>query len=236
MVKAVIFDFMQTLGCAADGYKHAEKNSQKKLFEKLELHCWDEYMELYRDERKNHFLRSDFSRKNVWVRLCSHYKEDPDPEFLSQLEEEYWEIVKNSLKLFPETVETLEQLKKKYRLGLVSNSQKDGTTKALDNDKYRKVEKYFDAVVIAGEDGIPAKPDPLPFRMVLDKLCVRPEEAVYVGDDYRIDIEGSKGAGMIPVWLKHYSVERNWPVPAFRVAEITTLNELIEMDKLIKKA
>jgi len=231
MIKAIIFDFVQTLGDSAEGYKTAEKNAQKKLFAKLGLDSWDKYMDLYREERKQHFLRSDFSRKNVWIKLCEHFNLPVDKGFLDELENEYWEIVKNSMKLFPEALDVIKKLKSRYKLGMVSNSQKDGSTKALENDEYKKLEKLFDAVVIAGEGTIPAKPDPTPFKMVLEKLGVKPEETIFVGDDFRVDIEGSKNVGMTPVWLKHYSVERNWPVAAFKVVEITNLEEVLEIEK-----
>jgi len=239
MIKAIVFDFVQTLGTAADGYKTAEKKSQKELFERIGTIgtigiSWDEYIEDYRKERKEHFLRSDFSRKNVWIKLCSKYKASVDEGFLMQLEDEYWKIVANSMRLFPEAVSVLEKLKTKYKLGMVSNSQKDGSTKALDNEEYGKLEVLFDAIVIAGEGDIPAKPDPAPFRIILEELGVKGEEAVFVGDDMRIDIEGSKNAGLIPLWLKHYSVERNWPVPSFPVPEINRLEGLLELDNILK--
>ena len=231
MIKAIVFDFVQTLGTAADGYKDAEKNSQKKLYAKMGIDSWDKYMDLYREERKQHFLKSDFSRKNVWIKLCNHFNIPLDNKFLDQLEDEYWEIVKNSMKLFPNALEVLNNLKSKYKLGMISNSQKDGSTKALENDEYKKLEKLFDEIVIAGEGDIPAKPDPAPFKMILEKLGVKPGEAIFVGDDFRVDIEGSKNAGITPVWLKHYSVERNWPEPSFDVIQITKLEDVIDIEK-----
>lgn len=231
MIKAIVFDFVQTLGDAAEGYKDAEKSSQKKLYDKLGLDSWDKYMDLYREERKQHFLRSDFSRKNVWIKMCGHFNVPLDNKFLDQLEYEYWEIVKNAMKLFPEAYDVISKLKGKYKLGMVSNSQKDGSTKALENEEYKKLEKLFDAIVISGIGDIPAKPDPTPFKMVLEKLGVEPSDAIFVGDDFRVDIEGSKKVGMTPVWLKHYSVERNWPEAAFKVIEITNLEEVLDIEK-----
>ncbi len=236
MIKAIVFDFVQTLGTAADGYKAAEKKSQRDLFERIGTIgiSWDEYIDDYRKERKEHIVRSDFSRKNVWIKLCLKYKTSVDEDFLVRLEDEYWKIVGSSMRLFPEAVSVLEKLKPRYKLGMVSNSQKDGSTKALDNEEYRKLEVLFDAIVIAGEGDIPAKPDPVPFLMILEKLGVKGEEAVFVGDDLRIDIEGSKTAGLIPLWLKHYSVERNWPEPSFQVPEINRLERLLELDNILK--
>ena len=234
-IKAIIFDFVQTLGTASEGYKAAEANSQKKLFDKLELTDWDGYKELYRKERKEHFLRSDFSRKNVWLKLCSEYSRQADNSFLDMLENEYWDIVQKSMKLFPETISVLEKLKNNYKLGMISNSQKDGSTRALNSDEYDRMIKYFDHVIISAEGDIPAKPHPLPFKMMLEKLGIDADEAVFVGDDYRVDIEGSINAGMKAVWLKHYSVKRNWPDAEIKVPVIDTLEKLFNIDELILK-
>ena len=234
-IKAIIFDFVQTLGSAAEGYKAAEASSQKKLFEKLELTDWDKYKELYRKERKEHFLRSDFSRRNVWLKLCSIYRKDAGNNFLDTLENEYWDIVQKSMKLFPETLTVLAQLKNKYKLGMISNSQKDGSTRALDSDEYEKMVNYFDHIIISAVGDIPAKPDPVPFEMMLEKLGIDADEAVFVGDDYRVDIEGSLNAGMKAIWLKHYSVKRNWPDAEIKVPVIDTLEKLYNIDKLVLK-
>ena len=232
-IKAIIFDFVQTLGSAAEGYKAAETNSQEKLFKKLELSDWDRYKEIYRRERKEHFLRSDFSRKNVWLKLCSVYKKDADNYFLDLLENEYWDIVQKSMKLFPETLTVLAELKKKYKLGMITNSQKDGSTRALNSDEYNKMVRYFDHIIISAEGDIPAKPHIRPFEMMLEKLEINADEAVFVGDDYRVDIEGSINAGMKAVWLKHYSVKRNWPESGISIPVIDNLEKLYNIDKLI---
>lgn len=233
-IKAIIFDFVQTLGTAAEGYKTAESNSQKKLFSNLSLSDWEEYKDIYRKERKDHFLRSDFSRKNVWLKICNLYNKTPDEKFLGNLESEYWDIVQKSMKLFPETLSVLAELKKKYMLGMITNSQKDGSTRALDSEEYNKMSIFFDHIIISAEGDIPAKPDPLPFKMMLEKLEIKPDEAVFVGDDLRVDIEGSINAGIKAVWLKHYSVKRNWPVTDIHLPIIDNLEKLIDIDKLLK--
>ena len=51
-----------------------------------------------------------------------------------------------------------------------------------------------------------------------------------MGDDYRIDICGARDAGLYPVWLKHYSVRRNWPQVQTSVPVITSLNQLLDLD------
>ncbi len=95
-----------------------------------------------------------------------------------------------------------------------------------------ELEKYFQVIIVAGEKGIPPKPNPQPFRLCLQKLDIDPSEAVYVGDDYRIDICGAHDAGLHPVWLQHRSVRRNWPEVKTDAPIITRLDELLDLNKL----
>ena len=52
----------------------------------------------------------------------------------------------------------------------------------------------FDAVVTSAEAGAP-KPDPRIFRLALERLRVRPERALHIGDS-EADEEGARAAGM----------------------------------------
>lgn len=77
------------------------------------------------------------------------------------------------------------------RLGIVSNS--DGRVEqALTMAGLRD---YFDVVVDSGLVGV-EKPDPVIFQTALDALGVAPEEALYVGDLYDVDVLGARAAGI----------------------------------------
>ena len=232
MIKALVFDFVQTLGDAASGYKDGEKNAQNKLIEALGITDTETFMGHFREIRKKHFLAADFNRKNQWLELQALYGKNLGDAFLDKLADEYWQFVIDAMKLFPEAEEVIIDLKKKYKLGLICNSQRDGSTRALQSPEFDRACKYFDSYILSGTDGIPAKPDPAPFRMMLKNLGVTEDETIYVGDDYRVDIEGAHGAGIKCVWLKHYSVKRNWPENTLGVPEITDLRQLSELDLL----
>ena len=88
-------------------------------------------------------------------------------------------------------------------------------------------------MIVAGESGIPPKPDPIPFRLCLDALGVLPEDAVFVGDDLRIDIGGAIAVGIQPVWIKHYSVRRSWPEIDAKFPVITSLDQLLMLEHIL---
>ena len=82
------------------------------------------------------------------------------------------------------------------RLGIVSNS--DGRVdQALSAAGLRE---YFDVVIDSSVFGT-EKPDPAIFRAALQALDVAPEEALYVGDLYDVDVLGARAAGMDAVLL-----------------------------------
>lgn len=229
MIKAVIFDFGQTLVNSADGFRAAEREAQAKLFSNLPLANRADFMTIYRRLRKELHERSNFSRKFLFHEIYHYYCLAPDDKLLEQWETGYWETVKAHTSLFPEVVPVLDFLSRHYKVALVTNTQGQ---KASGNHRislFPELEKYFKVIIVAGEAGIHPKPDPEPFHICLERLSVAPEEAVYVGDDWRIDICGAQDAGLHPIWLKHHSVSRKWPEVQTAVPVITNLKQLLEM-------
>jgi HAD superfamily hydrolase (TIGR01509 family) len=81
-------------------------------------------------------------------------------------------------------------------LGVVSNSE-GRVAQALEA---AGLEEYFDVVIDSGILGI-EKPDPRIFQAALEALGVGPEEALYVGDLYEVDVVGARSAGIEAVLL-----------------------------------
>lgn len=231
-IKAVIFDFGQTLVDSAEGFRRAEKEAQDKLFKDLSLTLKDTFLENYRRIRKQFHDRSNFSRKSIWNEVYYYHCLPADVDLLEIWESEYWDTVKANSKLFPEATQILETLNSRYDVALITNTQGQKSNGRHRISQFPELEKYFKVIIVAGEKGIPPKPNPQPFRLCLQKLDIDPSEAVYVGDDYRIDICGAQDAGLHPVWLQHRSVRRNWPEVKTDAPIITRLDELLDLNKL----
>lgn len=229
MIKAVLFDFTQTLVDSADGFRTAEKQAQGRIFRDLGLTSWQEFLSNYRKIREEFHLRSNFSRKAVWQELYCCYCRECDLQSLEKWEDDYWERVKSQTNLFPETGRVLEKLASKYRLALVTNIQ--APCRHLVSD-FPELEKFFEVIVIAGQSGVPAKPDSAPFLSCLKNLGLTAAEAVHVGDDWRIDICGARDAGIRPIWLQHHLVRRTWPAVETSVPVITTLDRLLDLESI----
>jgi putative hydrolase of the HAD superfamily len=90
------------------------------------------------------------------------------------------------------TVATLRRLRAAgLRLGVVSNS--DGRVdQALAAAGLRE---YFDVVVDSDLAGV-EKPDPRIFSFAIEALGLRPDEVLYIGDIYEVDVVGAEAAGL----------------------------------------
>ena len=232
-IKAVIFDFGQTLVDSANGFRTAEKEAQDKLFVNLGLTVREDFMAIYRRLRKEFHQRSNFSRYSLWQEVFYYYCAAVDDESLIGWETEYWETVKNNTNLFAEATEVLTSLGTRYEIALITNTQGQKETGTHRISLYPELEKFFKVIIVAGEGGIPPKPDPEPFRLCLEQLGISAAQAVYIGDDWRIDIGGARDAGMHAIWLKHHAVQRNWPQGDDSVPVISSLEELLNLEDLL---
>lgn len=101
---------------------------------------------------------------------------------------------------FPEENEgVLDDVRGKgYRMAIISNFDYAPTAYLL-IEKFG-IGRYFEKVVISVEVGW-RKPNPIIFKRAMELMRIEPEEALFVGDNFRADICGAKGVGMDAVWL-----------------------------------
>jgi HAD superfamily hydrolase (TIGR01549 family) len=237
MIRAIVFDFGQTLVDSSEGFRAAEKEAQEKAFRALGLTDREEFISVYRTIRAAFHAQSRFSRKAILEELFRHYGRVPDPLLLEGWETGYWERVKTMTRMFPEAEGVLRSLQERaYRLAMITNAQGQREEGQHRLGGYPELERLFEVIVVAGEGGIPPKPDPAPFRLCLDMMGLAPEEVLYVGDDWRIDVRGAEAVGIRAVWLKHRLVQRNWPAVETAVPVIGSLDALLDIEKLLKGA
>ena len=73
-----------------------------------------------------------------------------------------------------------------------------------------------------------AKPKPEAFRAVADSLGLRPDQILYVGDEPRLDVMGSRAAGCRSAWINRRAMP--WPAELTPAAdlEVSDLLELVD--------
>jgi len=111
---------------------------------------------------------------------------------------------RNEVPLFPDVEPTLRSLRERYALASVSNGVSD--LRAIG------IAHLFDATIAAHSFGF-AKPDAAIFHAACEALRVAPGEAVYVGDDPRLDVDGAQRAGLRAVWMKRKELQSLHALP-----------------------
>jgi len=104
----------------------------------------------------------------------------------------YMEIVPQVEELFPEVIPILEMLRKKYKMGVVTDGDREYIERLFE---LKGLSKFFD-VVVCSEDVNEYKPNPKAFKKALELLDVQAEEAIYIGDNPIKDKEGPERVGM----------------------------------------
>jgi len=94
-------------------------------------------------------------------------------------------------------IQTLDYLKNKYSLHIITNGFKEVQNIKLDNTGLRK---YFDHIIISEEHSL-TKPDEKIFRLAEQFSGSIREECVMIGDNVESDIEGALNAGWKAIWL-----------------------------------
>ena len=132
---------------------------------------------------------------------------------------------------FPFTKPTLKKLREMgYTLALITNGKHEHQALKL---KMLGIEKFFDEIIISTDIGV-HKPDRKPFDEMSRRLNIAPNELLYVGDNPLNDVEGSRNAGYIPVWVKTIG---NWAFEDIERCEyeIDTIAELPELINRVNK-
>ncbi|MBI5356080.1 HAD family hydrolase [Candidatus Collierbacteria bacterium] len=109
-----------------------------------------------------------------------------------------------------EIIQLISNLKKKYKVGMISNTHRSIARKKLEAIGLSL--KEFNPLITTYELDV-YKPDPAPFLKALEIASCSPEESVYIGDSVETDIMGAKAVGMktILVWGK--SPEADLSIP-----------------------
>lgn len=122
----------------------------------------------------------------------------------------------------------LAELRQRYRLAVVSNFDYAPTCRAiLDREG---IAPLFETVVISDEVGW-RKPKPVIFETALDRMGLRPAEALFVGDRADIDVIGARGVGMPTVWINREAsgLPEDIKPPDFEIRDLDELRAILRI-------
>jgi len=132
------------------------------------------------------------------------------PDLIKQVDEKFREFYPryaSHVRIFPEVKDALYQLRrKKVLLGIASNIP---TVFLREHLRDFKIESYFGAVT-GQEDCDEQKPSPKPVLVTLEKLGVKPPEAIYVGDMEEDIIAGKRAKTFTVAISRKESYHPRW--------------------------
>lgn len=138
--------------------------------------------------------------QSVFDRLLESELGHIDPKILASGIVAYRRARQSALVLYPHVqLALLELIKRGIRLGVVSDAPQAQVWLRLCELSLQHV---FDAVV-TWDDTRERKPHPAPFRLVLERLGVAPEQSLMVGDWAERDVVGGKSLGMRTVFARY---------------------------------
>ncbi|MBN1157494.1 HAD family hydrolase [Candidatus Woesearchaeota archaeon] len=127
----------------------------------------------------------------AFTAVCNSFDIEPTQDILDQLVG-LWNRNKLFAKPYIETKIVLEILKKSYTLAIISDTDCFSVNQVL--EKY-ELGKYFSGIFLSYELG-KLKTNPEMFEEALDKLGLKKEEVLMVGDSLESDMAAAKNAGI----------------------------------------
>lgn len=132
------------------------------------------------------------TRAPIFDRLLDEQPDRDGGDRAEDLATAYREAINESLVPLDGVETMLEQLRQRYRVGLLTNGPTLAQRAKLATLGW---EAAFDATVVSGE--LPAgKPDSAAFEALLNALGSTADETVYVGDEVEADVVGATAAGL----------------------------------------
>lgn len=222
MIKAIIFDFDGTLSNRQENAYGVFSDYFRDYFKQMN----DLEYEAMLQDLIMYDCNGTIPVKTRMIPFKNKYGKYLPENFEEEFIPFYYDHMFEYAVLKKETIDVLERLKGKYKLAILSN----GDSKSQHN-KITKVgiEQYFDEVLVSGDIGI-HKPDKRIFEYVADKLNVKLEECLMVGDVFSSDILGAINAGITPVWILEDTERPAHFYKGYRIEKLDQIFDVLEKE------
>ncbi|MBU1291789.1 HAD family hydrolase [bacterium] len=213
--KAIFFDFGGTLMCAeSDNVAHL--HMMKEVIQKYNLPASPEDMVTKynsflftkemtlrdADPEEKSFTPLRESTKKSFKGVLAEYDIQPSKEDFQWFSKLFFENHKKYIKLFPETLLILRELKNTdLHMGIISDIDDDFQDFQF---KVFGISEIFDSITTS-EEVQSYKPESKIFQVALNKARCQGEESIIIGDSYKKDIIGGKNMGMTTIWINKFS-------------------------------
>ncbi len=233
-IKALCFDFGNTLVEFGPRQVAAQYETFERTLTGLFGPCDAARFKAVRDRQRaaplsNGYKESELTSLSQEL-IRELYDVEPDEHHIEVLNQTRCDSLADAIELNDEVLPLLRELRRRYRLGLLSNYPCSRSVRNV----LAKVGllDIFEVVVISGDVGY-VKPHTRPFEAMLSQMGLAPSECLYVGDNWLADIQGAKQIGMRAVLTTQYTPHTIFkPVvgdhlPDARIAHLDELRTLL---------
>lgn len=105
-----------------------------------------------------------------------------------------------AVEIYPDTIKTIKKLSKKYDLIIISNAKKEFIEIQIEETK---IKNYFSYIFSSLSDFNIVKKKPKVYKEICDKLKIKTDEIIHVGDSFEFDFESPQKIG-----IKSYNIDR----------------------------
>jgi len=130
----------------------------------------------------------------------------------------HFHVLRNAVTPYDDVLPVLPLLQGMLRLGVITNGNADLEVIGLHH--------HFEYALASAKFGR-AKPDPAIFLTACEAMGVAPRDAVYVGDDLRLDVQGAQGAGLRAVWMNRHGSDAHLAAGVAPDAICASFDELL---------
>lgn len=216
MIKRVVFDIDNTLIPWKEEYFREINNVLEELNVKYTEKDYNQIKKALSEYENEYYI---FDRKLMMEYINKYTNQKYPEEFIYKLTERWANCVPD--KIEKEIIETLEYLKSKYELVILTDWYGDQQSKRLEK---LDILKYFQNIYSA--EKTKRKPFKEAFIQAIGNY--KPEECIMIGDDFSRDIEGALNAGLKAVY---YKPKNN--ITKKQEQKYYEISELIELTKIL---
>ncbi len=121
----------------------------------------------------------------------------------------------------PNTINIVTRLKMQVKFAIITNGSTQRQKAKIINTN---LNSCFEIIIISEEVGF-SKPDKRIFELALNKLNVKPEDALFIGDDLEKDIGGCQNANIKGIWFNPLNNKNDTDIKPY--AEVNSFDGLL---------
>ncbi|MFC1933168.1 HAD family hydrolase [Chloroflexota bacterium] len=226
--EAVIFDLFGTL---VDSYSYEEYENVLRQVTSVLTVPFDDFRRLWSETAQERSLGNIPSIEDNIEYICNRLKVRVDNIKIGLASKLRYDYISSIIRPRADAIEVLSCLKSQgYRIGLISNCSPE-TPIIWEDSPFAPL---FDIALFSSSVGL-KKHDPHIYQLASERLAVKPENCLYIGDGDSQELTGAASVGMYPIMIRvayedetqpHLANREKWDGPV-----ISSLREVLALVK-----